>query len=74
MDRAATSRVPTHQIQSVTYRSVSASTIRRRLQQSGMSARRSLLRLPLTGNQRCLGRKWCDERWMENGIDQHCVY
>ncbi|GFS79498.1 transposable element Tc3 transposase [Trichonephila clavipes] len=27
-----------------------------------MSARRSLLRLPLTGNHRCLRRHWCDER------------
>ncbi|GFV01562.1 hypothetical protein TNCV_2961551 [Trichonephila clavipes] len=35
-------------IQSVKHHSVSARTIRRRLQQSGMSARRPLLRLPLT--------------------------
>ncbi|GFW13582.1 transposable element Tcb1 transposase [Trichonephila clavipes] len=28
-----------------------------------MSARRLLLRLPLTGNHRCLRRQWCDERW-----------
>ncbi|GFX79749.1 uncharacterized protein TNCV_2746681 [Trichonephila clavipes] len=38
------------QIQSVTPHSVSTRTIRRRLQHSGVSARRSLLRLPLTGN------------------------
>lgn len=62
MDRAATSRTIAQQIQSVTHHSVSARTIRRRLQQSGMSARRPLLRLPLTGNHRRLRRQWCDER------------
>lgn len=62
MDRAALSRTIAQQIQSVTHHSVSARTIRRRLQQSGMSARRPLLRLPLTGNHRRLRRQWCDER------------
>ncbi|GFT75444.1 transposable element Tcb1 transposase [Trichonephila clavipes] len=33
----------------------------RRLQQSGLSARRPLLGLPLTQNHRCLRRQWCDE-------------
>ncbi|GFV82486.1 hypothetical protein TNCV_3982762 [Trichonephila clavipes] len=28
-----------------------------------MSARRSLLRLPLTGNHRRLRSQWCNERW-----------
>ncbi|UYV63665.1 hypothetical protein LAZ67_2005247 [Cordylochernes scorpioides] len=51
-------------IQSVTHHPVSARTIRRRLQQSGLSARRSLLRLPLTQNHRRLRRQWCDERRM----------
>ncbi|GFV07961.1 transposable element Tc3 transposase [Trichonephila clavipes] len=51
MDHAATSRTIAQQIQSVLHHSVSARTIRRRLQQSGMPARRPLLRLPLTGNQ-----------------------
>ncbi|GFX52484.1 transposable element Tcb1 transposase [Trichonephila clavipes] len=39
-------------------------TIRRRLQQSGLSARRPLRGLPLTHNLRCLRRQWCDERRM----------
>ncbi|GFY55430.1 transposable element Tcb1 transposase [Trichonephila inaurata madagascariensis] len=51
-------------IESVTHHSVSARTIRRRLQQSGLSARRPLLGLPLTQNYRRLHRRWCDERRM----------
>ncbi|GFU51808.1 transposable element Tc1 transposase [Trichonephila clavipes] len=43
---------------------VSARTIRRRLQQSGLSARRSLLGLLLTQNHRRLRCQWCDERRM----------
>ncbi|GFY03898.1 transposable element Tcb1 transposase [Trichonephila clavipes] len=43
---------------------VSARTIRRRLQQSVLSARRPLLGLPLTQNHRRLRRQWCDERSM----------
>ncbi|GFW67370.1 transposable element Tcb1 transposase [Trichonephila clavipes] len=39
-------------------------TIRRPLQQSGMFARRPLLRLPLTGNRRRLRRQWYDEWWI----------
>ncbi|GFY24695.1 transposable element Tcb1 transposase [Trichonephila clavipes] len=46
------------------YHSVSACTIRHRLQQSGLSARRSLLGLPLTQNHRHLRHQWCDERRM----------
>ncbi|GFT91180.1 transposable element Tcb1 transposase [Trichonephila clavipes] len=48
-------------------RTVSARTILRRLQQSGLSARRLLLGLPLTQNHRHLRRQWCDERrmWVE---------
>ncbi|GFU66688.1 transposable element Tcb1 transposase [Trichonephila clavipes] len=38
--------------------SLSARTIRRRLQQSGLSARRPLLGLPLTQNHRRLRRQW----------------
>ncbi|GFX36081.1 transposable element Tcb1 transposase [Trichonephila clavipes] len=49
-------------IESVTHHSVSARTIRRRLQQSGLSTRRRLLGLPLTQNHRRLLRQWCDER------------
>ncbi|GFS72736.1 transposable element Tcb1 transposase [Trichonephila clavipes] len=44
--------------------SLSASTIRSRLQQCGLSARCPLLGLPLTQNHRCLRRQWCDERRM----------
>ncbi|GFX35053.1 transposable element Tcb1 transposase [Trichonephila clavipes] len=43
---------------------VSVRTIRRSLQQSGLSARRPLLGLPLTQNNRCLHRQWCDEKRM----------
>ncbi|GFV67807.1 transposable element Tcb1 transposase [Trichonephila clavipes] len=42
--------------------SLSARTIRRRLQQSFLSARRPLLGLPLMQNHRRLRRQWCDER------------
>ncbi|GFV32505.1 transposable element Tcb1 transposase [Trichonephila clavipes] len=43
---------------------MSARTIRRRLQQSDLSARRPLLGLSLTQNHRCLRCEWCDERRM----------
>ncbi|GFX95097.1 transposable element Tcb1 transposase [Trichonephila clavipes] len=43
---------------------MSARTIRRRLQQSGLSARRPLLGVPLTQNHRRLRHQWCDERRM----------
>ncbi|GFS95977.1 transposable element Tcb1 transposase [Trichonephila clavipes] len=43
---------------------MTASTIRRRLQQSGLSARRPLLGLPLTQNHRRLRRQRCNERRM----------
>ncbi|GFY05181.1 transposable element Tc1 transposase [Trichonephila clavipes] len=58
MDRRGRSHSP----QCIT--SLSARTIRRRLQQSGLSARRPLLGLPLTQNHRRLRRQWCDERRM----------
>ncbi|GFS99829.1 transposable element Tcb1 transposase [Trichonephila clavipes] len=63
-DRSVTSRTIAQLIESVTHHSVSARTIRRRLQQSGLSARRPLLGLPLTQNLRRLRRQWCDERRM----------
>ncbi|GFT23166.1 nicotinamide N-methyltransferase [Trichonephila clavipes] len=44
--------------------SLSARNIRRRLQQSGLSARRPLLGLPLTQTHRRLHSQWCDERRM----------
>ncbi|GFX39284.1 transposable element Tcb1 transposase [Trichonephila clavipes] len=63
-DHSVTSRTVTHHIESVTHHSVSARTIRHRLQQSGLSARRPLLGLPLTQNHRRLRRQWCNERRM----------
>ncbi|GFU17446.1 transposable element Tcb1 transposase [Trichonephila clavipes] len=43
---------------------LSARTIRRRLQQSGMCARHPLLDLLLTQHHRRLRHQWCDERRM----------
>ncbi|GFW90195.1 transposable element Tcb1 transposase [Trichonephila clavipes] len=63
-DLSVTSRTVAHHIEHVTHHSVSARTIRHRLQQSGLSARRTLLGLPLTQNHRRLRRQWCDERRM----------
>ncbi|GFW06610.1 transposable element Tc1 transposase [Trichonephila clavipes] len=62
IDYAATSRTMAQQIQSVMHHSVSARTIRCRLQQSKMSTRRPSLRLPSTGKHMRLRRQWCDER------------
>ncbi|GFY08846.1 transposable element Tcb1 transposase [Trichonephila clavipes] len=44
--------------------SLSVRTIRRRLQQSGLSAKRPLLGLPLTQNHRRLRRQWRHVRRM----------
>ncbi|GFT24150.1 transposable element Tcb1 transposase [Trichonephila clavipes] len=65
-DRSVTSRIVSQHIESITHHSVSARTIRRRLQQSGLLARRPLPGLFLTQNHRRLRRQWCDERrtWM----------
>ncbi|UYV78932.1 hypothetical protein LAZ67_17000304 [Cordylochernes scorpioides] len=63
-DRSVTSRTVAQHIQSVTHHPVSSRTIRRSLQQRGMSERRPLPRLPLTQNHRGLRRQWCDERRM----------
>ncbi|GFS75690.1 transposable element Tcb1 transposase [Trichonephila clavipes] len=63
-DRSVTSRTIEHHIESVMHHSVSARTIRSRLQQSDLFARRSLLVLPLMQNHRRLRRQWCDERRM----------
>ncbi|GFU87285.1 transposable element Tcb1 transposase [Trichonephila clavipes] len=62
--RSVTSRTVAQHIEPVTHYSVSARTFRCRLQQSGLSARRPLLGLPLTQNHRCLRRQWCEERRM----------
>ncbi|GFT67826.1 transposable element Tcb1 transposase [Trichonephila clavipes] len=63
-DRSVTSRNVAQHIESVTHHLVSARTIRRRLQQSGLSARRPLLGRPLKQNHRRLRRQWCDESKM----------
>ncbi|GFW80940.1 transposable element Tcb1 transposase [Trichonephila clavipes] len=57
-DRSITSRTIAQHIESVTHHSVSARTIRRRLQQSGLSARRPLLGLLLMQNNRRLRCQW----------------
>ncbi|UYV84666.1 hypothetical protein LAZ67_X003040 [Cordylochernes scorpioides] len=63
-DRSVISRIVAQHIPSVTHHPVSSRTIRRRLQQSSLFARRPLLRLPLTQYHSCLCRQWCDERSM----------
>ncbi|GFV22884.1 transposable element Tcb1 transposase [Trichonephila clavipes] len=68
-DRLVTSRTVPQHIKHVTHHSVSARTIRRRLQQSGLSARRTLLCLPLRKDHKRLSRQWCDEECgRQNGI------
>ncbi|GFV44053.1 transposable element Tcb1 transposase [Trichonephila clavipes] len=64
MDRLVTSRTVAQHIEYVPRHSLSARTIRRYLQQSGLSARRSLLDLPMTQNHRRLRRQWSDEKRM----------
>ncbi|GFT77475.1 transposable element Tcb1 transposase [Trichonephila clavipes] len=62
-DRSVISRTVAQHIESVTHHSVSVHTIRRRLQQSGLSARRPLLALPLTQNHRL--HRQCAAEWNE---------
>ncbi|GFU37889.1 transposable element Tcb1 transposase [Trichonephila clavipes] len=61
---SVTSRTVAQHIESVTHHSVSACTIRRRLQLSRLSTRHPLLGLPFPLNYRRLCRQWCDERMM----------
>ncbi|GFT64216.1 transposable element Tcb1 transposase [Trichonephila clavipes] len=63
-DRSVTSTAVTQHIESVTHHSGSARTVRRRLQQSGLSARRPLLGLTWTQSHRRLCHHWCDGRRM----------
>ncbi|GFS92998.1 transposable element Tcb1 transposase [Trichonephila clavipes] len=56
-DRSVTSRTISQHVEPVTHHSVSGCTIRRRLQQSSLSARPPLLALPLTQNHRRLRRR-----------------
>ncbi|GFU71433.1 transposable element Tcb1 transposase [Trichonephila clavipes] len=69
-DGTVTSRPIAQQIESVTHHSVSARTIRRRLQQSGLFARRPLLGLTLTQNHRRLRHQSCVKEGCErqNGM------
>ncbi|GFU65180.1 transposable element Tcb1 transposase [Trichonephila clavipes] len=63
-DRSVTSRTAAQHIEPVTHHSVPARTIRRRLQQSGLSARLPMFGLPLTQSHRCLYHQCSDERRM----------
>ncbi|GFU47764.1 transposable element Tcb1 transposase [Trichonephila clavipes] len=63
-NRSVTSKTIAQHIESVTHHSVSARTIRRRLQHSGLSSRRPFLGLSLKQNHRRLRRQWYDERRM----------
>ncbi|GFW95869.1 HTH_Tnp_Tc3_2 domain-containing protein [Trichonephila clavipes] len=57
-DRSVTSQNVAQHTESVTHYSVTVRTIRRRLQQRGVSTRRPLLGLPLMKNHRRLRRQW----------------
>ncbi|UYV78490.1 hypothetical protein LAZ67_16001724, partial [Cordylochernes scorpioides] len=73
-DRSVTSRTVAQHIQSRTHHPMSARTIRRRLQQSGLSARRPLLQLPLTQNNRRLCSQWCEKRRMWTAEGNEIVF
>ncbi|GFU56904.1 transposable element Tcb1 transposase [Trichonephila clavipes] len=70
-DRSVTSRTVAQRIESVTHHSVSARTIRRRLQLSGLSARRPLLGLPLTQNHGRFRRHCLEAPWREDAEQLH---
>lgn len=61
-DRAATSRSLSQQMGTFARQQPSARTVRRRLQQHGLSARRPWLRLPLTLHHRQERLQWCTQR------------
>ncbi|GFY07786.1 transposable element Tcb1 transposase [Trichonephila clavipes] len=67
-DHPVTSRTVAQHIESVTHHLVSARTIQRRLQQSGLSARRPLLGLPLTQNPKRLHRQWKEGYGRQSGM------
>ena len=73
-DRTATSRTLSQEMGLFAARQVSARTVRRRLEQHGLSARRPLLRLPLTLQHRDARRQWCAQR--QNWIQEwhHVVF
>ncbi|GFX94564.1 transposable element Tcb1 transposase [Trichonephila clavipes] len=70
--RSVTSRTVAQHIEYVLHHSVLAGTIRRSLQQSGLSARRPLFCLPLTQNHRRLLCQWCDEKRIL--LELSCLY
>ncbi|GFV08860.1 transposable element Tcb1 transposase [Trichonephila clavipes] len=65
-DRSVTSRTVSENSESVTHHLVPARTIRSRLHQSGLSARRPLLGLPLTQNHRRLCHQCLETPWRED--------
>ncbi|UYV61739.1 hypothetical protein LAZ67_1006240 [Cordylochernes scorpioides] len=73
-DRSVTSRTVEQHIQSVTHHPVSARTIRRHLQQSGLSARRPLPSILLAQNYRRLPLQWCDERRIWTAVWNEIVF
>ncbi|GFS66800.1 transposable element Tcb1 transposase [Trichonephila clavipes] len=62
MDRAAPSRALSQELGSFAGQQVSARTVRRRMQQYGLSARILWWRLPLTLHHRQERLQWCDQR------------
>ncbi|MBJ4999813.1 IS630 family transposase [Salmonella enterica subsp. enterica serovar Hadar] len=73
-DRTATSRTLSHEMGSFARQQVSARTVRRRLQQHGVSARRPWLRLPLTLQHRQERLQWCDQRRTWTQEWRHVVF
>lgn len=71
MDRTATSGALSQEMGSFARQQVSARTVRRRLQQHGLSARRPWLRLPLTLHHRQERLQWCEQRrtWRQEWRD-----
>ncbi|GFW15744.1 transposable element Tcb1 transposase [Trichonephila clavipes] len=67
-DLSVTTRTVVQHIETVTHHSVSARTIRRRLQQSGLSARRPFLGLPLTQSYRRLRRQYTHCRYFKQPV------
>ncbi|GFW12753.1 transposable element Tcb1 transposase [Trichonephila clavipes] len=61
-DCSVTSRTVAQHIESVTHHSGYARTIRHRLQQTDLPARRPFLGLPLTQNHTRQRQQWCDDR------------
>ncbi|GFU76440.1 HTH_Tnp_Tc3_2 domain-containing protein [Trichonephila clavipes] len=67
MNRAAISRTLSQELGSFARQQVSARTVRRSLQQHGLSARRPWLRLPLTLHHKQERLQWCYQRRGQTG-------